>query len=74
MVRNRLETWGSTTENSLLKDLGGKTSCGPKCGSFGIMQGHGFSELLNNWSKCCVSANQSLCKMSCLTAVCLVDV
>lgn len=42
-VGNRPEMWGSATENSLLKDLGGKTSCGSKCGSFGIMQGHGFT-------------------------------
>lgn len=34
--------WGSTRENDL-RELGGEVSCGSQCGSFGIMQGHGFA-------------------------------
>lgn len=37
------------------------------------MQGQGFTELLNNYSKCCVSADPSLCKMSWVSTVDVVD-
>lgn len=43
-VGNRPEMWGSATENSLLKDLGGKTSVVPSVDFWGLWK---FMALLN---------------------------